>query len=400
MKITRIIAILFSIMAVGHAQNVEYVAAVSCPSINDVKIIAGYAHCATDSGLTIFNVADPSAPSSVSQLPLPGHSNALHVTGSFAYIAAGSHGLQIVNILDRANPFVTGNYDTPDVALGIYVSGVRAYVADAGSGLQVIDISDRSNPQLVTTFDNYAGAPLGVYVSGNYAYIAEGLSGLQIVDISDPDSLLRLGLYDTPGYANNVFVTASYAYVADQDGGLQIINVSHPANPVFVGSYQTPGWTYGLAISAPYAYLADNDAGLQIIDISDPAEPFLAGSYDSLFMANTAAVSGDYVFVADRDSLVVLRFTPTGIDEDGGRPISYSLMMNYPNPFNATTTLIFGTNKNASIDIFDITGQLVATLYAKNGKAVWDASDFSSGVYFARMESAKESRSIRMVLLK
>jgi hypothetical protein len=400
MKTIMIIAILLSIIAAGHAQNVEYITAISCPSINDVKIFAGYAHCATDSGLTIFNVADPSAPSSVSHLPLPGHANALHVTGSFAYIAAGSYGLQIVNILDRANPFLTGSYDTPDVALGIYVSGLRAYVADAASGLQIIDISDRSNPQLVTTFDNYAGAPLGVYASGNYAYIAEGLSGLQIVDISNPDSLLPLGLYDTPEYANNVCVSTSFAYVADQAGGLQIINVTHPANPVFVGSYQTPGWTYGLAVSAPYAYLADNDAGLQIVDISDPAEPFLAGSYDSLLMASAAAVSGDYVYVADRDSLVVLRFTPTAIDEDGGRPILYSLMMNYPNPFNATTTLILGTDESASIDIFDITGQLVATLNAQSGKAVWDASDFSSGIYFARMESGKKSQSIRMVLLK
>jgi hypothetical protein len=400
MKAIYIVLILLAVVTVSGAQNVQYVAAVHCPNINDVRIVAGYAHCIASDGLVIYDISDPSAPDSISELLLPGQGHGIHVTGSFAYIADGSYGLQIVNVLDRANPFVVGSYDTPDVALGIFVSGLYAYVADAGSGLQIIDVSNRSNPQLVATFDNYAGAPLGVFVTGDYAYIAEGLSGLEILDISNPDSLMPLGIYDTPGYANSVFILGEYAYVADESGGLQIIDVSIATNPVLAGAFPTLGWTFGLTVSDRYAYLADNDAGLQIVDISDPAEPLLAGSYDSLIQTRGVAVSGDYVYVADRDSLFVLRFTPTAVDDGADRPISYSLMMNYPNPFNAQTTLILGTNENARIGLFDITGRRVATIYAKNGKAIWDASGFSSGFYFAQLESGEKNRIIKMVLLK
>ena len=42
---------------------------------------------------------------------------------------------------------------------------------------------------------------------------------------------MRVGGYDTSGYALGVAVAGNYAYVADGDAGLQVIDVSNPANP-------------------------------------------------------------------------------------------------------------------------------------------------------------------------
>jgi hypothetical protein len=91
-----------------------------------------------------------------------------------------------------------------------------------------------------------------------------------------------------------------------------------------------------------------------------------------------------------------------GIDEGNGNrlPDDYSLSA-YPNPFNSSTTISITGIDKAEIGIYDITGRLIAKLAAENGKSVWEASGYSSGVYFARIiGSGGRSKSIRLVLLK
>jgi hypothetical protein len=72
----------------------------------------------------------------------------------------------------------------------------------------------------------------------------------------------------------------------------------------------------------------------------------------------------------------------------------------YPNPFNSSTIISIDGTKQAEIAIYDITGRRAATLQAENGKVVWDASSFSSGVYFARVVGEDISKSVKLILLK
>lgn len=74
------------------------------------------------------------------------------------------------------------------------------------------------------------------------------------------------------------------------------------------------------------------------------------------------------------------------------QPKEFSVSPNYPNPFNPTTTIAYTlpTSGNVKIDVYNINGQLVSTLV--NGmqetgayKAVWNATNMSSGVYFYRV---------------
>ncbi|MFI5144784.1 MAG: T9SS type A sorting domain-containing protein, partial [Ignavibacteria bacterium] len=70
-------------------------------------------------------------------------------------------------------------------------------------------------------------------------------------------------------------------------------------------------------------------------------------------------------------------------------PKSYELQQNYPNPFNPNTTISFNLPKatNINLSIYDVNGQLVYKLIdgmVSSGfhKVNWDASNYSSGVYF------------------
>jgi hypothetical protein len=86
-------------------------------------------------------------------------------------------------------------------------------------------------------------------------------------------------------------------------------------------------------------------------------------------------------------------------DNHNNLPSTLSLSA-YPNPFNSSTALSLGNAADAEVAIFDITGRQVAEVKANNGKAVWDAGRYSSGIYFARIREGNKTKSVKLVLLK
>jgi hypothetical protein len=88
-------------------------------------------------------------------------------------------------------------------------------------------------------------------------------------------------------------------------------------------------------------------------------------------------------------------------------PQATTLAQNYPNPFNAETRISYTlvASGNVSLKVYDISGQLVATLvdgYQEAGEyvATWEASRVSSGVYFYRLEASDITLTRKMNLLK
>ena len=97
---------------------------------------------------------------------------------------------------------------------------------------------------------------------------------------------------------------------------------------------------------------------------------------------------------------------PADAGEEELQITNYELR-NYPNPFNPTTTIYFGTtilHESAHIEIYNTKGQLVEELGVRNlelgiNKVIWNASEFASGVYFYRLNVA-DSPIKKMALIK
>ncbi len=99
---------------------------------------------------------------------------------------------------------------------------------------------------------------------------------------------------------------------------------------------------------------------------------------------------------------------PIGIEQISSNvPSKFALYNSYPNPFNPSTAFKFDVAKlqDVKITIFDLLGREVAILV--NGAlqpgiytATWNASNFASGVYYYKMESASFSEVKKMVLVK
>ena len=103
-----------------------------------------------------------------------------------------------------------------------------------------------------------------------------------------------------------------------------------------------------------------------------------------------------------------ITITPLGIDEsiDGQLPVAVSLIAS-PNPFNAATVIRYNlpTNLEITLDIYDVLGQKVEQLLAQRQDAgphqvIWNADEYPSGIYFAKLQAQGGSKSLKLVLLK
>jgi hypothetical protein len=87
--------------------------------------------------------------------------------------------------------------------------------------------------------------------------------------------------------------------------------------------------------------------------------------------------------------------------------INYALSQNYPNPFNPVTTIDYQLSSLTSVtlEVFDMLGRRVAILVddakpAGKHTAIWNASDYSSGIYVYRLRAENYSQMKIMALIK
>jgi hypothetical protein len=109
----------------------------------------------------------------------------------------------------------------------------------------------------------------------------------------------------------------------------------------------------------------------------------------------------------EKDTIIGNAYDPILLT-DVAIPYKNELMAPYPNPFNPITTINFSLIEdynNISIKAYDIRGRLVENLYSGfmsygYHSIIWDASNFSSGIYFINLVTDNNSFSKKITLLK
>ncbi|OGU36981.1 MAG: hypothetical protein A2315_15175 [Ignavibacteria bacterium RIFOXYB2_FULL_35_12] len=94
-------------------------------------------------------------------------------------------------------------------------------------------------------------------------------------------------------------------------------------------------------------------------------------------------------------------------EDENMLPIEYKLEQNYPNPFNPSTIIKFGIpeRNNVLIKIYDILGSEVTTLLNHEMDAGWyelifNAAEYSTGIYICRMQAGNYVSTKKMLMLK
>jgi len=120
---------------------------------------------------------------------------------------------------------------------------------------------------------------------------------------------------------------------------------------------------------------------------------------------------GENNFVAAGKDLSIISTSQAGVigiqTASTEIPGYFILKQNYPNPFNPQTKIKFDVPKASftKLIIYDLLGREVATLVNEELRpgtyeADWDASSFSSGVYFYKIVSGEFTETKKMVLMK
>jgi hypothetical protein len=379
--------------------------------VRSISVVDDQAYVATVfPGFRIMDIADPANPATICSYwsrDSTGLSVDVETANGYAYATYMWQRLVVVNVQDEEHPEEAGsvslNGDFPRLA----VRGTLAFVADGAMGLRIINVANPLSPlELSTT--NTPGEAADVVLDGDLAYVADGPGGFQIIDVADTLDPEIIGSCMTPFAAWSLCVANGYAYVADLNSGVQIVDITMPANPQIVGEYATPAWARGVAVDGNRLYVACAASGLLALDITEPTQPMLIAQYDTPGYAWDVVAHDGNVYVADQSGLMILHLETQEVgNRNSLRADHAELAQNYPNPFNSTTTIRFAVRGHVRVQlkIYDVLGRNVDTLVDETlrpgpHEIMWNADEFPSGIYLARLTTGQEIKTIKMALVK
>jgi photosystem II stability/assembly factor-like uncharacterized protein len=140
------------------------------------------------------------------------------------------------------------------------------------------------------------------------------------------------------------------------------------------------------------------------------SEEYTAPSGTYNHMAMPTGFTGSFLSIAVRTAGGISKCTcpVTGISTISNEiPVEFKLKQNYPNPFNPVTNIEFSIAKStyAKIAVYDNTGRQVDIIFSgetKPGtyKAVFDAGNYASGIYFYSLQTNEFTQTKKMILVK
>ncbi|MBI4810641.1 MAG: T9SS type A sorting domain-containing protein [Ignavibacteriales bacterium] len=227
--------------------------------------------------------------------------------------------------------------------------------------------------------------------NGSYAVHGEIVNVMGIYNVSPQ---LWSGNDDVPGIPVDRKYSAvrgfyKFTSVAG-DSFVVIVAIASPGGPsgfgLFIGKEDVTTYT---EFVVPIEYFSEEIPDTAVIHMT--IDPIINGNLGSTFDVD------DIEFVDANDVVEGPSFLPR----------QYRLEQNFPNPFNPSTVIIYSiaNETNVRLSIYDILGREVSVLMNQRQapgryKVFWDASGFSSGIFFYRLQTENYSAMNKMVMMK
>ncbi len=189
---------------------------------------------------------------------------------------------------------------------------------------------------------------------------------------------------------NDIFNTTNFS--TNLTGAVKSVTLlSSSQNVVAIGNFDVVSQNASTS-SFPYTgtwydYLSGNEVNITSTPISLAPGEFHIYTSKQLPVPDTAVV--------------------TDIKENNFSVKTFNLYQNYPNPFNPSTTINYQIPKSSfvTLKIYDVLGREVANLVNNEKQAgqynvTFNASKFSSGIYFYRLQAGDFISTKKMILMK
>ncbi len=273
-------------------------------------------------------------------------------------------------------------------ALGINKDGeIFVNIRPFSSGRSTLRKYSKDGGLLKTYFDNKIFNPSGIaFDDAGNMYLSELFSG-ELIKVTRDDSILVLGKAPTPSGPRSLgkLVFHDDFLWATDLGNHVVYKISLDGNfSILAGRLGVQGTDDGMGENARFI----NPNG------------FAVNRSTNEFYVKKAYIASN--------TLRKISFAPTAVlDKKPLYPEQIQLRQNYPNPFNPTTNISFDitSNSHASLQIFDVRGTLISTLFDEvklpgNYSIAFDASQLASGVYFYRLFTSNSVRTRKMLFVK
>ena len=175
------------------------------------------------------------------------------------------------------------------------------------------------------------------------------------------------------GYLNPSSLGGNVHFLDDEENGVEI-------------RVNTAGYSEGIIEFYPTSPLEENKTySIVLKDGISATDGYSHGKTETIYFTTKSVTSVD----------------------DFNNPLSYNLISAYPNPFNPATTLEYQLKQSShvSIKIYDVIGNLVATLAngsvnAGTYRISFNGNNLPSGVYFSRITTDTDIKTIKLLLTK
>ena len=361
----------------------------------------------------------------------------------FQYSTDGSSWLSLVTVASSTEQVYS-------VSLPAYTSGtvyIKTY--DSNRSWDLTSLDNLYIDQMYIEYESTPGPPVadfsGTPTSGSYPLVVN----FSDLSTGTPTSWswnfgdgVGTSTVQNPNYTYNnigiytVTMTATNTYGSDIATKVDYINVTDQST----GTMHVSSMSVGRTKSGAYYY------GTCTVTIQDDVSAPVANA--TVYVTATGPTGGSYSGITASDGTVSFR-TSSGLKKPVGEwcfevtnvthavntydsgsnnatqtcesgvvygnkngdlaliPDEYYLSQNYPNPFNPATEIGFSLPKatNVSLVVYNLLGQEVKTLIegelpAGQHSVTFDASPYSSGIYFYRLQTNDFAEIKKMVLVK
>jgi hypothetical protein len=247
------------------------------------------------SGLGIYNVANPAAPTLIGSYATGSFCTFVQVRDNLAYLA-GNFGLTILDVTNPAAPVLRSTTSVGDTTYEMSFVGSDLYLAGL-TGARRFDITDPAAPVVLAQFS--PANSFSIAVEGTAAFLAERFTGLRVLTASDLEALF---LVPTAGFSNKLHLQGSLLHVVDLGGGVRVWDVSDPAHPTFVSDTATPANSQDLALSGDLSFVVNsNNAGdgMWVLDNTYPTQPEVLDAFNTGGNPYGVEAVGNRVYVAN-----------------------------------------------------------------------------------------------------
>lgn len=276
--------------------------------------------------LQIVDVSDPTAPRLLGKLA--GVVGKIMATAHRAYLLSG-RSVHAIDLTDPAQPAWIGTAHLPSHALTAAAIGSdRLLVVEAlvtgplgkewTTGIELIEFSRWANPQRMTTIslpkNQWSWRVLGtagtrVCISSTSYADTRRSDTLAVLDLSDPSQPTILGPAIIGDQIADLEMQGARAYLATGTSGLQIFDISASKAPTRLGGINTGSITLEVSVSGDVVCVKDKHNQLSIIDVSDPTSPQPVAVYKTSLDIHNVAQAGNLAFLSANDGLHLLDLT-------------------------------------------------------------------------------------------